>query len=304
MSKFLLFVWIFILSIYFFGCATLKERPKVEYMAPDDVVKAFETMQKEATKTEEMEAPADVLRTLTPNDEFLGTKKEDALKHKTPVIFRSNGVKIAEPKAVDLRSKDAPIVSQWDGTCTAHGLAGVVENLSGFDLSERHIWSRYQRYSCESAINAWKNYGACITTEKGWKHGNTKPSLGYKSADKCFTFIDKTTYIGASLPAMMASLDAGRPVYIGMQVTKSMASCSAVLNPLSKGTSGGHALSVVGYKQDDRVAGGGYFTVRNSWGSDCGDKGYQHIPFNYCIRDDLYCIMWTVDSIDVHGAKK
>lgn len=45
--------------------------------------------------------------------------------------------------------------------------------------------------------------------------------------------------------------------------------------------SGGHAMVLVGYCDDEAVPGGGYFTVRNSWGEDWGDGGYAKMPYAY-----------------------
>lgn len=44
---------------------------------------------------------------------------------------------------------------------------------------------------------------------------------------------------------------------------------------------GGHAMLLVGYEDDDSVAGGGYFIVRNSWGGDWGEAGYGKLPYAY-----------------------
>jgi C1A family cysteine protease len=52
---------------------------------------------------------------------------------------------------------------------------------------------------------------------------------------------------------------------------------------------GGHAVCVVGYGEDDDFAGGGFFIVRNSWGTSWAAKsafepGYGTIPFAYVAR--------------------
>ena len=44
---------------------------------------------------------------------------------------------------------------------------------------------------------------------------------------------------------------------------------------------GGHAMLLVGYADDETVAGGGYFIVRNSWGEEWGEQGYGKIPYAY-----------------------
>jgi hypothetical protein len=43
----------------------------------------------------------------------------------------------------------------------------------------------------------------------------------------------------------------------------------------------GHGVILVGYGLDDRVAGGGYFILRNSWGPKFADHGYARITFEY-----------------------
>jgi C1A family cysteine protease len=176
-----------------------------------------------------------------------------------------------------------------------------MENFIGrIDLSERHVWSKYQAYSCETAIASWVN-GGCVTTEKMWPHNSSNPSEGYLNKENCFTVLLKATYIDDDLQKMIDSLNIGHPVYIGLSVTKSMMNCDTVVNPTSARTGGGHALAIVGYKLDSKVLGGGYFIVKNSWGTSCGENGYQFVPFQHCLRSDLYCIMWTIDQVDASG---
>ncbi len=218
----------------------------------------------------------------------------------TKVNSTEKSVKEFELGSSDLREFDTPVVSQWGGTCTAHGIAAGIENaLKGkVNLSERHVWSKYKRYSCESAIKAWDGGKACITEAAKWPNGNIRPYSGYLDSKNCYSYLLKTKYINNDIQQMIDNLKKGLPVYIGMSVTKSMLNCDTALNPNSATTGGGHALSVVGHVVSPKVPGGGYFIVKNSWGADCGDKGYQYIPFNYCnIRQDMYCIMWSIVSV-------
>ena len=53
------------------------------------------------------------------------------------------------------------------------------------------------------------------------------------------------------------------------------------LDVLDMKMSGGHAMLIVGYEDDESVAGGGYFTVLNSWGEDWGENGYVKLPYAY-----------------------
>jgi C1A family cysteine protease len=44
---------------------------------------------------------------------------------------------------------------------------------------------------------------------------------------------------------------------------------------------GGHAVFVVGYKDDPSWKGGGYLIIKNSWGTYWGDVGYFYMPYAY-----------------------
>jgi C1A family cysteine protease len=43
----------------------------------------------------------------------------------------------------------------------------------------------------------------------------------------------------------------------------------------------GHGVILVGYGVDEKIAGGGYFIIRNSWGTKFADRGYAKITFEY-----------------------
>jgi hypothetical protein len=43
---------------------------------------------------------------------------------------------------------------------------------------------------------------------------------------------------------------------------------------------GGHAILIVGYTDDSTVPGGGYFSVKNSWGTGWGEKGFFRIAYS------------------------
>ena len=43
----------------------------------------------------------------------------------------------------------------------------------------------------------------------------------------------------------------------------------------------GHGVVLVGYERDDRIAGGGCFILRNSWGPQFGEGGYAKATFEF-----------------------
>lgn len=228
------------------------------------------------------------LQSTTPVNKFF-TVKQMSKRKKKPYFYAGKGY-------VDLRKDDSPVETQWGGTCTAWGLKGVIDNLAKTRTSPRHIWSAYRQYSCEAAIQTWTN-GKCITLDSKWPAASPSPLNDYLDEKYCNTYPKNVTYIDDDINRMKESLDRGNPVYLGITVTNSMANCDSTLSVTSYATNGGHALAIVGYKDDEGIKGGGYFIVKNSWGSDCGDRGYQYVPYNYCSRKDMYCIMWTIDKV-------
>ena len=66
----------------------------------------------------------------------------------------------------------------------------------------------------------------------------------------------------------------------------------------SSRTRGDHVVEAVGYHLDPSVSGGGYLILKNSWGAECGDKGYHYYPFALCKRKDLYCYFVEIDEVE------
>ena len=198
----------------------------------------------------------------------------------------------------DLRYKDTPVISQLGARCSAYGLIAAIENLLGapqvVKLSESHLWSKYKAYSSSSAVEAAKRMS--ITEYLMWPKESKRPLPGWQA--KAHTSLKYISLIYDNVLDAVKSLDEGRPVYLGVSVTKSMYACDPVLDPASPDNGGGHAVAISGYGIDKRVAGGGYFIIKNSWGQDCGDQGYQYMPFNYCTRrGSSYCIMWDLEGV-------
>ena len=60
---------------------------------------------------------------------------------------------------------------------------------------------------------------------------------------------------------------------------------------------GWHAMVIVGFSDKDKV-----FIVRNSWGTDFGDKGYCYVPYSYVLDTSLNsmcCIITKISASDI-----
>lgn len=198
-------------------------------------------------------------------------------------------------KGVDLRHRDCPVVNQFGGTCTAHGLAAAMENLNSckINLSERHLWFTYQEYSVYPAIDAAKKNK--ITTQEVWPNASEKPK-GAIVPNKG-TSVRRVIDLGGSVRRAIQSLDTQSPVYVAMSTPNDLSACMPVVREQTKANPNmGHAMVIVGYKMDDRLPSNGYFILKNSWGANCGDKGYQYLPFGFCERTDTYCLFFSVEE--------
>jgi hypothetical protein len=198
-------------------------------------------------------------------------------------------------KGIDLRSKDCPVVNQFGGTCTAHGLAAAMENLNEckVNLAERHLWFTYQQYNVYPAIDAAKKNK--ITTQEIWPNSSEKPK-GVLTQNKGTT-LRRVNSLGGDVRRAVQSLDTKNPVYAAVNTPIDMSACMPVIREQTKANQEmGHAFAIVGYKLDERLPSKGYFIVKNSWGDKCGDKGYQYLPFSYCSRQDTYCLLFSVEE--------
>ena len=93
----------------------------------------------------------------------------------------------------------------------------------------------------------------------------------------------------------------GYPVIVSLQLHESfnnIGSDGFVDRPIdSDPVVGWHAMVIVGFSDKDKV-----FIVRNSWGTDFGDKGYCYIPYSYVLDTSLNsmcCIITKISAIDI-----
>ena len=203
------------------------------------------------------------------------------------------------PTSVDWRSRDEEIKTQFGGTCTAFGLAAAIENEMGKvvkrDLSERHLWSLYGQYDVYAAVDAALHNK--ITELQYWPDQYTRPT-DPQYAQKAKTQLVTARELDDNSSAAIQALAAGHPVYVGMAVPQSLADCDTVIANDSAITSGGHAMSIVGYRMDPAASGGAYLILRNSWGTDCGDSGYLYFPVGLCEANKMYCLFWSIESVN------
>lgn len=292
------FVGLIVFIIFISSCQSEKAKivikPTVSFMSQAEVKESFANAYGQRAAPEMLNEHAQHrIESVIPHGTFF-TPKQMSKRRVKKTQYSAKGY-------ADLRQFDSPVEEQPDSSCTAHALRNVIDNKARTQVSTYHIWHGYRQYSCEAAINTWaneeKSKQRCITDNALWPHEAIRPLPEYLNPSNCYTVLSKAIYLEDDLGKIKESLDNGEPVYIGMTVTKSLLNCDKVVSPTSKATSGGHAMAIVGYKDDENIKGGGYFIVKNSWGADCGDKGYQYIPYYHCQRKDMYCIAWSIEKV-------
>lgn len=214
------------------------------------------------------------------------------------------------PMSVDLRPKCPSIYDQGSlGSCTANAgctcrimlLSNPAIELSRLFLYyvERKLDGDVQEDSGASLRDTCKSiYKTGVCEEKYMPYDTTKfsksPSVkavrnagNYKITS--YQSLDTLAEIKHNLAVR------GQPVLLGMDVYESFESGKVVetgmmnLPMKNEKLIGGHAVLVVGYKDSPKNKGFfiknkthlGHLIVRNSWGSDWGDKGYFYMPYTY-----------------------
>lgn len=216
---------------------------------------------------------------------------------------------VAPPlSAVDLRMPMWPVRDQNPrGTCVAFAATACHEmNLSrATELSEQFLyWAIKDHHDGQPttdgtrlnfAGNALAVDGQC--TEVLWPYQNAAvppggvvggpAPPGPACADAATRTTPSTHQGGGTAAAIHASIAAGRPAAVSLPVFASASnphrhnwnsavgvSRGVVLNPPpTASVTGGHAVCVTGFVPNQTEPNGGYFVIRNSWGTAWGASG-------------------------------
>jgi C1A family cysteine protease len=220
------------------------------------------------------------------------------------------------PGQTDLRPFCSPVENQGNlGSCTAQALVGNLEFLKFKSLKKLIQFSRLFLYynervvhnttntdsgaSLRDGIKSLRKLGDC--TENLWPYTISqfalKPPLS--AYDNALQYQITSYYRLHSLDEMKHTLSAGWPFVFGFVVYESFESSITAqtgIVPLPKKGEkvlGGHAVLAVGYSDDKK-----WVIVRNSWGSEWGDKGYCYMPYAYFTSSSLASDFWTIRGME------
>ncbi len=222
------------------------------------------------------------------------------------------------PARVDLRKYMTKVEEQVGNSCVANAFVGAYEYLAKRDLGESGDVSRLFVYynarsltGCQDedggtqmycAIKSLIEYGACC--EEFWPNDEEllcqEPNTtAYEQAE--YYKIVESEMLETDLNVWRHTLAEGYPIAFALNTFQSFdeATKNRGRVPLPKKsdnvreTHGWHAMLCVGYSDKDQM-----FIVRNSWGTEWGDRGYCYIPYDYVIHQDYNAHdSWIIKSV-------
>jgi hypothetical protein len=260
-------------------------------------------------------APRDLgMGVLPPTEEMLAAAEMSAMEAVEEEA-------VALPAAINLIPYMPPIRSQGPrGTCVSFALTALNEYIlrrRGLvrDLSEQHLYYEIKQvdgYPAEcgtwqvKAVIALANRGECRETvwpynpalpcnNHGPRPAGARPDgLNYKLVTiqvPARNVLAYKTHMAKQRPVTLSI-----PVYNSWyQSAETRRSGRITMRVGSEPRVGGHAVCLVGYQDTPTSPGGGYFIVRNSWGTGWGyaspfGAGYGLIPYQYItnVADEAY----------------
>jgi len=203
------------------------------------------------------------------------------------------------PNGVDFTAFNEPIVRQWNGTCTAHGAAAAVENTLNRDgkhdkLSERALWSTYRQYSSVAAMDSLLKFP--LVSDAAWPHEKARKPVGFHFEKDKSAKVFNVQYLGSDPKKAAQALLKGYAVNAATSVPRDMAACRAAIRPGAGSVDGGHAYALMAVHPYGE--GRFYFTLKQSWGAQCGDQGLQYLPAAYCELPESFCMFWAIVKAD------
>jgi C1A family cysteine protease len=232
----------------------------------------------------------------------------------------------ALPKSVNLIRFMPPIRAQGGRpTCAAFALTALNEYVRrhgsfDVDLSEQHLYYQAKRMDGDpngcgtylaTAITILRDSGQC--RESVWPYDpnlpcddqGTPPDAA--AADGLEYQLHMVSVEENSVDAYKAQLAKAWPITVAIPTYDSWFGSPEVrrsgritMRIGDEAEAEGHALVIVGYQESTTSPGGGYFIVRNSWGTAWANEspyapGYGTIPYQYIIDDAWEAYAITLD---------
>lgn len=216
------------------------------------------------------------------------------------------------PARVDLRDELAHIQNQHQlDSCTANALAAaheLVERREGRDVRAlsrlfiywnarviEHDLAKDDGITIRDGVHGMRRHGVC--PEEVWPYLEAR--VLDRPNERAFEAarrhrIDDAERVHVELDAMRACLASHEPIVFGLQLFESFGSGGdhgrvRMPRPDEEKHIGGHTMVAVGYDDRDRT-----FIVRNSWGTDWGQRGHCFLPYEYVANHRFADEAWVL----------
>ena len=202
---------------------------------------------------------------------------------------------------------NTPIESQFGGTCWDFSACGTLEakykltrNDPSYndDVSEQQVcWEQYMGSTNGGwgpmVLDYFTSHGVVSATECPYQ--SSSPNTGIAPywplasgwQNRVWKTVSNSDYFTNNTATMKAALKTYGPLEVGCLSTNDLYTSVSDLETNYRGpvNSEDHEVSLVGYYDDSKVPSGGYWVIKNSWGSsdnkltDYGNNGYYLIPY-------------------------
>lgn len=225
----------------------------------------------------------------------------------------------ALPHSVDLSTSPhmPPIADQGQlGSCTAFATCAAFDYLDSVSgepfLAPSHLFQYWNSRSLEhttaedagssirDAVKVTGTVGMC--PEAMWPYDvakfRTRPPKPCFTAAHGYVVSEYLRVDSTSLTELRTCLAAGYPIVFGATLYQSFEQPGPNKRgeiPMPKSGEqvlGGHAQLIVGYDDARQM-----FKVRNSWGTDWGERGHEWMPYAYMTNLNLADDFWTLRKL-------
>ena len=234
---------------------------------------------------------------LKPEAERKASHTREFLLHRA---FHAKTGTVTFPASLDVRNVSTAIKDQGQcGSCYLHSYTECLEgaNIKGGYLTVTQPLSvqfsldgcGYSNYGCNGGDASegftWSHsgngipldsvYGAYTGYSQGCKLSTT--AAGYTDSD--WGYCDSVTGVASVAGVKQGLNDSGCEVSVCIGADQPFMNYSGGVYTRDLSSGINHQVTIVGYKDDPTVKGGGYWILRNSWSTSWGEKGYARISY-------------------------